>query len=306
MVRRSRGSRSAHGAGAPAWAVGGRVFLDCTGDADVAWLAGEPMLENEIDGKPQPPTLLFFVAGVASDKIDWPAVQQLWDDLRPAEKWINPRGGPALSPPFAYPGKPGFHGLNVTRSLGIDATRTEDLVRMEIEQREQVDEFLYRFLRRHVPAFKDAFLTGTHFISGIRESRRIRADYVLTAEPLRRQIEFPDAVGWSSYPIDRHSPLEGSTDWREEEAKKPGYYSIPFRIMVPSRTRNLLVSGRCVSADEMAFSAIRVMGTTMALGEAAGVAAALMAREGFDAKQVPVERVREILRSRGAVTERCS
>jgi len=285
-------------------AIAARVFIDCTGDADLANFCGEPMLENEIDGKPQPPTLLFFAAGIHTAEIDWEQVQKRWDELRPSRGWINPRGGPALSPPFSYPGKPGFHGFNVTRSLNIDATKTADLIRMEIDQREQVEEFFYRFLKPFVPAFRDAFLTGTHFISGIRESRRIRGDFVLTADPLRHHEEFPDAVAWSSYPIDRHSPVKGTTDFREAEARLPGYYSIPFRVMVPSRTPNLLVAGRCVSSDETAYSAIRVMGTTMALGEAAGIAAALMAQSGIAASAVPAAAVRAVLRERGAVVDR--
>ena len=287
-------------------AISSRVFIDCSGDADVAHLAGEPMQSNEIDGKPQPPTLLFFIGNVASSEIDWPAIQRRWDELRPVERWINPRVGFALSPPFSYPGKPGFHGMNVTRSLGVDATRTEDLVRMEIEQREQVDEFFYKFLRQYVPAFQNAYLAGTHFISGIRETRRIKGVFTLSADSLRLKEEFPDAVAWSSYPIDRHSPVQGSTDWREAEAKQEGYYSVPFRIMVPTRTINLLVSGRCVSADENAFSAVRVMGTTMALGEAAGIAAAIMAARRLPTTAVPIAEVREILRERGAFFPRRS
>jgi len=285
-------------------ALRARVFIDCSGDADLAFFAGEPMLPHEIEGKPQPPTLIFFAAGIVSDEFDWAAVQKLWDGLRPRQRWINPRVGYALSPPFCYPEKPGFHGFNVTRSLGVDPTKTADLIRMEIEQREQVDEFFYKFLKPHVSACRNAFMTGTHFISGIRESRRIRADFVLTAEPLRQHLEFPDAVAWSSYPIDRHSSAQGTTDFREAEARLPGFYSIPFRIMVPQRTGNLLVAGRCVSADEIAFSAIRVMGTTMCLGEAAGIAAALMAERGLDAKDVSVDEVRSILRERGAFVER--
>jgi hypothetical protein len=285
---------------------GARVFIDCTGDADIAALCGEPMMENEIDGKPQPPTLLFFVANIETEELDWSWVQNLWDELRPVKHWINPRVGRALSPPFCYPGKKGFHGFNVTRSLGIDATRTADLVRMEIEQREQVDEFFYKFLKVHVPAFRNAFLTGTHFVSGIRESRRIRGHFVLTERPIRSQEEFPDAVAWSSYPIDRHSSAQGTTDFREEEARLPGYYSIPFRVMIPQNTPNLLISGRCVSADEIAFSAIRVMGTTMALGESAGIAAAIMAKKGLDNTEVPVDEVRAILKRNGAFVNKAT
>lgn len=280
-----------------------KAFVDCSGDADLAYLAGEPMLTNVCDGKPQPPTLLFFVGGVKSDEIDWSTITAYWDRLRSTEKWINPRSGPALSPPFAYPGKLGFHGFNVTRSLNIEATRTDDLVRMEIEQREQVDEFFYRFLKPHVPAFRDAFMAGTAFAAGVRETRRIHGAYVLQGDALRKRVEFPDAVAWSAYPIDRHSPVAGSTDLRVEEAQLPGHYSVPFRIMVPQKTVNLLVSGRCVSADEIAFSAIRVMGTTMPLGSAAGLGAAQIASGVCVAGDIDVGAIREVLRTKGSLVE---
>ncbi len=284
-------------------AYSAKAFIDCSGDADLAYLADEPMLPNVCDGKPQPPTLLFFVGGVESAQVDWDRITALWDQMRPEARWINPRSGPALSPPFAYPGKAGFHGFNVTRSLNIDATKTDDLVRMEIEQREQVDEFFYRFLKPHVPAFRDSYMAGTAFAAGIRETRRIEGDFVLTADALRNRVEFPDAVAWSAYPIDRHSPIAGSTDLRTEEVKLAGHYSVPFRVMVPKRTANLLVSGRCVSADEISFSAIRVMGTTMPLGAAAGLGAAQIARNGIKAKAIDVSEIRNQLRAKGAVVE---
>lgn len=284
-------------------AFGARAFVDCSGDADLAHLAGEPMLPNICDGKPQPPTLLFFVGEVDSTKVKWDEITALWDKMRLYAKWINPRSGPALSSPFAYPGKPGFHGFNVTRSLNIDATKTDDLVRMEIEQREQVDEFFYRFLKPHVPAFKDSYMSGTAFAAGVRETRRIQGDFVLTADSLRNREEFSDAVAWSAYPIDRHSPVGGSTDLRTEEVQLAGHYSVPFRVMVPRRTANLLVSGRCVSADEISFSAIRVMGTTMPLGSAAGLGAVQIAAKGVPAKQVDVALIRSQLRAQGATVE---
>ncbi|HRE79766.1 MAG TPA: FAD-dependent oxidoreductase [Opitutaceae bacterium] len=278
----------------------GRAFVDCSGDADLAYLAGEPMLPNECDGQMQPPTLLFFVGGVDSAAVDWSAITALWDHLRPEKRWLNPRLGPALSPPFAYPGKPGFHGFNVTRSLGVDATKTEDLVRMEIEQREQVDEFFHRFLKPHVLAFRDAYFAGTAFAAGVRETRRIAGDFVLHGVSIRERAKFEDAVAWSAYPIDRHSGVKGSTDFRHEETRLPGHYEVPFRVMVPKLTPNLLVSGRCVSADEIAFSAVRVMGTTIPLGYAAGLGAAQIAIEGVTARSIKVEVIRAILTSEGA------
>ena len=280
-------------------AYAARAFVDCSGDADLAHLCGEPMLPNECDGSPQPPTLLFFVGNVHSAEIKWDEITTLWDRMRPQANWRNPRSGPALSPPFAYPGKPGFHGFNVTRSLAIDATRTVDLVRMETDQREQVDEFFYRFLKPHVPAFRDAYMAGTGHATGVRETRRIHGKFVLHGDALRDRVQFPDAVAWSAYPVDRHSPVGGATDFRTEETALPGHYSVPFRVMVPPRTTNLLVSGRCISADEIAFSAVRVMGTTMPLGYAAGLGALQMAKHRRTNREIDVGEIRGTLAATG-------
>lgn len=290
------------GAGAYAAAV----VVDCTGDADIAAYAGESFLPNEIDGRTQPPSLLFFVGGIDDTRVPgWKAVQKLWDDLRAGEKWINPRGGEAISPPFGFPGKPGVLGFNVTRSLNVDATRTAELVRMEHEQRRQADEFFYRFLKPHVVGYENAYYSHAAILSGIRESRRVRGDYVMTREPIDNSEEFADAVAWGCYPVDRHSGIGGTTQLEGAAAQKEqSYYSIPFRVMVPARTPNLLMSGRCVSADELAFSAIRVMGITMQMGQAAGIGAAIAARDGLDVKRIPVDEVRDVLRSVDAFVER--
>ncbi len=289
-------------------AYAGKAFIDCTGDADIAAHAGELFLANEIDGSTQPPSLLFFVGGIDEARVpQWPETQALWDELRESEQWINPRGGPAISPPFGFPGKPGVLGYNVTRSLNIDATRTDELVRMENEQRRQADEFFYRFLKPHVAGYEKAYFSHAAILSGIRESRRVRGDYVMTREPIDHSTEFPDAVAWGSYPVDRHSGKEGTTQLEGvvgKNAPEQSYYSIPFRVMVPARTRNLLMAGRCVSADELAFSAIRVMGITMQMGQAAGIGAAIAARDGLAVKQIPVDDVRDILRKVDAFVER--
>jgi hypothetical protein len=287
-------------------AYAAKVFIDCTGDADIAAYAGESFLPNEIDGSTQPPSLLFFIGGIDETRTTaWQDVQQRWDELRESEQWINPRGGPALSPPFGFPGKTGVLGYNVTRSLGVDATRTEELVRMEHEQRRQADEFFYRFLKPHVAGYENAYFSHAAILSGIRESRRVRGDYVMTREPIDKSTEFPDAVAWGSYPIDRHSGKKGTTllEGGSAEADQ-SYYSIPFRVMVPARTENLLMAGRCVSADELAFSAIRVMGITMQMGQAVGIGAAIAARDALPVKDIPVEEVRDVLRKVDAFVER--
>ena len=287
-------------------AYAGKVFIDCTGDADIAAKAGESFLPNEIDGSTQPPSLLFFVGGIDEERVlAWGKVQALWDDLREGEQWMNPRSGPALSPPFGFPGKSGVLGFNVTRSLNADATCTDGLVRMETEQRRQADEFFYRFLKPHVSGYEHAYFSHAAIMSGIRESRRVRGDYVMTREPIDNSTEFDDAVAWGCYPVDRHSGTAGTTQLEGgPEGGESTYYSIPFRVMVPSRTSNLLMAGRCVSADELAFSAIRVMGITMQMGQAVGIGAALAARNGMPVKEIPVDEVRSVLRAVDAFVER--
>jgi len=152
----------------------------------------------------------------------------------------------------------------------VDATVPADLSRAEMEGRRQVDRIL-PFLKEHVPGFEKAVLAGTGVYLGLRDSRRIRGLHTLSAEEILNSVRFDDHIAESSYPIDIHDA--GGSDSVIRKPEK-GNYFIPYRCMV-GRVKNLVFTGRCISADHAAHAAIRVMATCMQLGEAAGLAAAM-------------------------------
>jgi len=252
-----------------------KVFVDSTGDAQVAALAGLPTpMGRARDGKTQPMTMTFQLGGVdGSRKPRWGEVNALWRRLAKETPWLNPRdGGCAAS---AIPGKPGVYFFNVTRVLVDKGTDHRQLTQAEKIGRYQVEEYIEKFLRPHIPGFEKCYLTQLGCRIGVRETRRIVGLHELTAEELRAQTRFPDSIACNSYPVDIHSPDGGSTHFEHGKFQPGAYYTIPYRSLVARDADNLLASGRCLSASHEALAAIRVLSAAMATGEAAGTAAAL-------------------------------
>jgi len=165
--------------------------------------------------------------------------------------------------------------LNITRTTDIDPTQARDVNRAEISERRNI-EAVVRGLREQIPGFEGAYLVSSAVRVGIREGRRIRAAYTLTEEEVLNCQEFPDGIARGAYPIDIHDPRGGRTLFAF--IKGGGSYAVPYRCLVPQGIENLLVAGRCISTTGKALGSVRLMACCMALGQAAGTAAALAAR----------------------------
>src|SRR5690606_24755147 len=165
----------------------------------------------------------------------------------------------------------------------------------EIEGRKQVEE-IQRYLTAFVPGFEEARFTKMAPFLGVRETRRIVGNYVLTAEDLLSQRRFEDAIAVASYPLDIHHPEGGdcTLTWCGDS------YDIPYRSLVPQKVKNLLVAGRSISTTHEAMSAIRVMAPCMAMGEAAGRAAKLAVKHQVTPGDINVEELRAELLKHGA------
>ena len=165
----------------------------------------------------------------------------------------------------------------------------------EIESRRQIKD-IQRYLVEYVPGFEKAQFSKTAPFLGIRETRRIVGQYVLNRDDLLSCRKFDDAVAVGSYPIDIHRPNDNgcTLEWCGD------CYDIPYRSLLPQRVENLLVAGRCISTTHEAMAAIRVMSTCMAMGEAAGRAAAMAVKNGVPPSAVQVSKLREELRAHGA------
>jgi hypothetical protein len=185
--------------------------------------------------------------------------------------------------------------VNMTRVKGTDGTDHRSLSAGEAEARRQIGD-IHRYLVDFVPGFAGAYFTKTAPFLGIRETRRIVGDYVLNRDDVLSCRRFDDAIAVASYPIDIHRP--GDNDCTLEWCGD--CYDIPYRCLLPQRIERLLVAGRCISTTHEAMGAIRVMATCMAMGEAAGRAAAQAVREDLMPRQVDVARVQASLLEHGA------
>ncbi len=258
-------------------ALAARVVVDATGDADIAAMAGAPCeVGRPGDGALQPMSLMFRLGGVDTAALGDitrpyipPAVR------RKAEELVAAGELPVFGGPWTFWGstiRPGEVMVNMVRLWG-NATDTATLTSNEITARDHVQKFA-AFLRAHFPEFRDCYLIDSGPQIGIRETRRIRGDYILTENDIREGRRFDDAIALGGHVIDIHSPAGTHGQVR----RKVGAYQIPYRCLLPVGVENLLVAGRPISATHEAHGSARVMGTAMATGQAAGVAAAMAAR----------------------------
>ena len=270
-------------------------FIDTTGDAQLAFLAGCPTrLGREGDGLCQPMTLCFRIGNV--DKERFKASKQR---LAKAHKEAlakgelkNPRENILL---FDYPAKGVIH-MNTTRIIKLDPTNPEELTKAEILGREQVFE-IYEFMKKHADGLEDSFIMSTASEIGIRESRMIDGDYVLTGEDCKGCKKFEDAISACNYSIDIHNPEGSGTeiyDFKDGE-----YYTIPYRSLIPKSVSNMLVAGRCISSDHTAQSSYRIMPSVCCIGEAAGIAAALAAGSKVGVRDVNIRALQDKIKEHG-------
>lgn len=275
--------------------VAADIFIDGTGDADLAYMAGAPCEKGRgSDGLSQPMTLNFRMSGVDKSRMpDRQTITELYLKAREDGRIDCPRNDVLW-----------FHTMrddeihfNTTRIICLDSTNAEDLTKAEIESRRQVSQYV-GWLVSDIPGFENAHLQMTAAQIGIRESRRVVGDYMLTADDLLSTRIFEDCVARGSYPVDIHDPDGGGTVLKH---LAPGEsYQIPYRSLVPRVIDNLLIAGRPISSTHEAHSAIRVMPIAAAIGEAAGAAAALCLKDGVIPRQLDTEKLRNTLLAQGA------
>ncbi len=280
-----------------------RRVIDCTGDGDVAFKAGCPFeIGRPEDGKCQPVTLMFTIGGV-----DWEKVKAWRTDYHMARVWEEAQRKGDMRPFqktlmgwWWTPTRPDQVGVNFTHVIHVDATRAEELTAATIEARKQAYETIAVY-RKYVPGMERCYMISTPNTIGIRESRRILGDYVLTGNDVKGQKMFEDVICFASFYLDIHcidGPGMDPSVWVPSSGFK---YAIPYRILVPRGVDNLLTAGRCVSCTHIALGSIRVMVQCMAMGEAAGTAAALSLRESVTPRRLAVPKLQEQLRQQGCI-----
>lgn len=297
-------------------AILAKTIIDCTGDADVAYRAGVPCKKGNENGGMQPPTLMFCMKGVDVEKLRMSIANEpeMYDmDTIPNEFFRKDDNfiTVGLRKKVQEARKEGIHiptertilitslskdeiWVNMSRISGVDGTDPASLTFGEIEGRKQIKE-LQKYLIKYVPGFENAWMSKVAPFLGIRESRRIVGQYVLTADDLLNCRHFDDVIAVGSYPLDIHHPVGGDCTliWCGD------CYDIPYRSLVPLKVENLLVAGRSISTTHEALSAIRVMAPCMLMGEAAGRAAKIAVRKGIYPSQINVKELQDELVAAG-------
>lgn len=273
-----------------------RMLIDASGDMDALRQAGAPFLELATGESLQPATMMFRFGPIDFGVFDAIPRQVMADLAR-----IGFESG-ALARAALHAARNPFTQeawFNISR-LAIDATDAFALGLAEIEGRQQAWKAA-KFLQQHVPGCQHGRLMGFGTQVGIRETRRIQGEYVLTASDLRQAVAFEDAIAMGAYPIDIHPASGGGLTYQALEANHA--YSIPYRSLLPTTLDNALVAGRGISATHEALAAVRVMTISMAVGQAAGTAAALACQQDTCpvSRSVQPNALQTILRQDGVI-----
>lgn len=284
-------------------ALRSKIYIDATGDADVAFLAGVPTEKGrKSDGKSQSMSMLFAAGNIDKARFaEWGGyerMEKLYGEVSRRENFRNPRRT-NLSCIWGPDSRTGEYAFNVTRVLDADGTDARSLSSAEVEGRLQAWEFMDKFLKPHVPGFAKSYIVWTAAKIGIRETRRIVGDYVLNRDDIWNFRKFEDRINCGSYPIDIHSPTDTTTEFHMDHFYGGKYWTIPYRSLLPKGVNNLLVAGRCLSATHEALSAVRCMANTIGMGEAAGYAAVLSFRNNIMPRALDYRAVQDVLLSNG-------
>lgn len=297
-----------------------RVFIDTTGDADVAHKAAAPIQAQYREGLlvTQPMTMNFRLGGV-----DWEPVRRyilenpaefhhetLFEELRRGEpltavsgyftKWreVNESLGIPRDRLLFFSGiRPDECYVNTSRVTQLDGTDAFDLTAAEIEGRRQVSA-IADWMKRAIGGFERSYISMIPTQIGVRETRRIVGDYMLNQEDVVSGAKFEDAIARSAYPVDIHAPSGAGLVTSEAPAD---FYEIPFRCLLPQGLSNLVVAGRCISATHEGHASTRLTPTCFAMGQAAGLAAALSSDVGGTVRDLDFTALRSTLRRQGAI-----
>jgi glycine/D-amino acid oxidase-like deaminating enzyme len=281
-------------------AVRGRVFIDCSGDGDLAAWAGAPFELGDAAGNLLYPSMMFRVNGVDPTLAGeaWITIPELMREAQKRGMRFARQG--VIVRPQRNPVEWRVNATQVASRNGraLDGTDAAELSYGEIEGRRQAQAFV-KFLQAEVPGFAKAYIVDTPPQLGIRETRRIVGRYQLSGEDVIGCASFPDTIGVNGWPLEQH--VAGDVEWSWPPIPQSrGFNHLPYRMLLPQRVRNLLVAGRCGSMTHAGHSAARVSGACFVMGEAAGAAAHLALARDTAVADLDVAGLQRMLEANGA------
>jgi hypothetical protein len=281
-------------------AIRADIFIDCSGDGDLAARAGAPFEVGDDQGRMLYPSMMFRLNGVDPVKAGdaWQTIPQLMEQAEAAGTRKFPRKAAIVRPQrCSIEWRVNFTQLARADGRAINGIEPDDLTRGEIEGRRQALQ-AFEFLRT-VPGFETSYIVDLPPQLGIRETRRIVGGYQLSGEDVLGCASFEDSIGVNGWPIEAH--VAGDVIFKFPPIPESrGYNELPYRMLVPVGIDNLLVAGRCASMTHEGQSAARVSGACFAMGEAAGSAAALALSGNTIPRDIAVEKLQQKLQEQGA------
>jgi hypothetical protein len=295
--------------------IGAKVVVDCSADADIAAQAKAPFImgAGNADVTMQPVSMYYTMNKVdikrlaawarTSDDVPAQAIPDTEEGLdyglwltgftKMLRKFEADTGIKLQRDNITLKTADGLMYVNATRVLGVDIFNPAEFTGAIVECYRQI-EAVSKFLRERVPGFENARIGQISPVLGVRETRHVSGEYTLTGEDALNGTRFEDSIAADASALDIHDPKGGDVDF---QGMRP--YEIPYRCLVPRGVEQLLVAGRCISADHTAHARSRNMPACMATGQAAGIAAAVSIDEGVKVRAVPVQKVQQVLRSIG-------
>ena len=292
-----------------------KTYVDSSGDADVAVFAGANSWKGErATGKMQPISMLLRCYGTDNKRIaeeiavSEPAMATRPDHPEPFPVYFNgsfSKWNDVILEKGIFPNKdhkvffntvwPNHVNVNTSAVFGLDGTDPLSLSHATVELTRQVTR-TGQFLKEHVPGFQDAYFVPAIF-PGVRETRHIEGLYEISDGDVDSGRKVEDTIGQVCFPVDIHDPDTGQATFHQIGGD--GAFDIPYRSLVPKGLENVLVAGRCISVNSYAHGATRNMAPCLVMGESAGVATAMAAREGVSMPELDIDRLQDVLEERG-------
>lgn len=284
------------------WKVTAKEYIDCTGDGDLAYDAGVPVVIGDGEGGLQAVSLFFTVRGVDKAKMDAHNARCLAEGDYEGQWYMNEikeareRGEfPSWRNKIAlFENLDGTYTVNMAQSDEVDGLDPKQVTDAEVDGRKQIDAIV-KFLRKYVEGCENVTLASTAADLGVRETRRIEGVYTVTIEDAKNSVRYPDAIFCCANSMDIHK--KGFVDYVARNTNEPFY--VPYRALLPLNVDNLLVAGRCAAAERPVMAAIRVIPPCFAMGQAAGTAAALSVQSGVAPKDLDAAKLVETLKADG-------
>ncbi|MBI1202746.1 MAG: FAD-dependent oxidoreductase [Rhodopseudomonas sp.] len=285
-------------------AILGRVFVDASGDGDLAAFAGARFEKGDANGDTLYPTMMFRLNGVDAAKAGeaWRSIPLLMDEAE--KRGVKfPRKGAIVRPQkHSIEWRVNVTQIKNAQGRAVDGSDAAELSQGEIEGRRQAMAF-FDYLRREAPGFADAYVVDIPPQLGVRETRRIVGPYQLTADDVVNCASFDDTIGVNGWPIENHAA--GDVIWRWPDIPgSRGFNHLPYRMLLPQTADghvydNLLVAGRCASMTHEGQSAARVSGGCFVMGQAAGTAAHLSLAGNGAVADIPLQMLQDTLAGDG-------